>query len=132
MDDENHSLVQRLRFDAEDFLPPEYWSRVRTPQPAGTETKEGRTSSRLMTASVSSEVEEASTSKATRKLNPDEWVKAPEFVPRAMNLLQSFEWDGVTGIGWCLGKKHKFKKKFQKKLQNLYSNSDLAFQTQRG
>lgn len=94
MEDDGRSLVQRLRFDAEDFLPLEYWDRVRTPKPDAPDPCEAKGTSKLVYASVSSDRDAASTSKLTRKLNPEEWVKAPEFVPRAHKTRQqSFNWD---------------------------------------
>uniref|UniRef100_A0A914CRN3 Uncharacterized protein n=1 Tax=Acrobeloides nanus TaxID=290746 RepID=A0A914CRN3_9BILA len=71
--DSSEQIVQKLRFDAEDRLPPAYWSRVRQPTSEMCSSKK--------------KTSEESKSGSFKKIDPEDWLKAPVFVPRSHQVL---------------------------------------------
>lgn len=67
--EDSDNFVSRIKFDAEDRLPPAYWNRLRS-------------------ASVTDEIREFGQKKT---VDPLEWAQAPEFIPKhRRSLVDSF------------------------------------------
>jgi hypothetical protein len=69
MDAEN--VAQRIRFDTEYRLPPEYWNRLRQQPKMEDEEQHSATQNSGNKSKVN-----------FKKIDPNEWAKAPEFIPR--------------------------------------------------
>uniref|UniRef100_A0A7E4ZXS6 PHD-type domain-containing protein n=1 Tax=Panagrellus redivivus TaxID=6233 RepID=A0A7E4ZXS6_PANRE len=73
---EHQNIAQRIRFDAEDRLPPAYWDRLRKLTPS---------------SSSNGEIQHAPENGSSKRPNIDDWVNAPEFIPRhKQSLANSF------------------------------------------
>jgi hypothetical protein len=107
MDAQN--VAQRIRFDAEDRLPPAYWDRLRQ-QPKMENKKEDDSQSGNNKSKIK-----------FKKIDLNEWAKAPEFIPRHQqslatsfgysNPLSNIPFNNNNGINYGSNNSDSFNKK---------------------